>query len=146
MGLTGKWKGTNKLYLSSDRESMRQSDTSAAVSLKSNGQFLGIEYTWSYNGEPQEGLLVIGSDAKSDATQVVWTDSWHMSHKFMVCDGRADEDGSVNVKGYYQVPGHPDWGWRTQIIPEDASFKLVMFNVSPEGEEELAVESSFVRA
>ena len=121
-------------------------DSTAAVMLKANGQFLGIDYTWAYEGEPQQGLLIIGADKDSDAAQLVWTDSWHLSHKFMVCDGNLNDDGAVDVKGHYAVHGHPDWGWRTQIVPNGASFKLMMFNVSPDGEEALTVETDFVRA
>lgn len=144
--LAGSWKGTNNLYLSREPASLAESDSTAEVSLKANGQFLGIDYKWSFEGRPQEGLLVIGGDKESDAAQLVWTDSWHMSHKFMVCDGRVNDHGVVDVKGYYQVPGHPDWGWRTKIFPGGASFRLVMYNVSPDGDEDLAVETNFLRA
>ena len=144
--LAGKWKGTNRLFLSPHDDSIKESASSAAVTTKANGQFLAIEYTWSFEDGPQEGLLVLGGDAKSDAAQLVWTDSWHMSHKFMVCDGVVTPDGVADVKGYYAVDGHPDWGWRTQIIPGETSFKLIMFNVSPEGEEALAVETEYLRA
>ena len=63
----------------------------------------------------------------------------------MLSDGTANDDGSVSVKGFYKVPDHPDWGWKTVIVPGDASLKIVMYNVSPEGIEELAVETDFWR-
>ncbi len=65
----------------------------------------------------------------------------------MHCDGRTENDGILNIKGFYTVPEHPDWGWRTVIETENEnSFKFVMYNVSPEGKEDLAVESVYVRA
>jgi hypothetical protein len=48
--------------------------------------------------------------------------------------------------GYYSVPNNPDWGWRSEIIPGEDSFRYAMFNVSPEGIEEIAVETDFARA
>jgi Protein of unknown function (DUF1579) len=144
--LEGKWKGTNRLYLSWLPDPLRESDSTATVSLKANGQFLNIEYTWAYEDKPQQGILLLGCDSKSDAAQAIWTDSWHMSHKFMVCDGIVDGGGNVNVKGFYTVPDHPDWGWRMEIRPDTAAFRLVMYNVSPDGDEELAVDTEYSRA
>ena len=142
---TGDWKGTNNLYLSWLPDPLKPSDGTMNVSMKAKGQFVQFDYTWAYEDEPQEGLIVLGCDTKSDAVQVVWTDSWHSRHTFMVSDGKVDENGAVSVKGYYKVPDHPDWGWRTDIIPAGDSIKIVMYNVSPEGEEELAVDTEYIR-
>lgn len=144
--LAGKWKGNNRLYASFLPEPIKDSPTLASIDLRVNGQFLALEYDWAFEGERQEGVLILGCDSRSDAVQAVWTDSWHMSHKFMVCDGNVAGDGSVDMKGFYAVPEHPDWGWRTEIIPGDDSFRLLMYNISPEGEEELAVEADYSRA
>ena len=111
-----------------------------------NGQFLSIEYTWSYEGEVQEGLLIVGCDSDSDAVQAVWTDSWHSKNVLMLCNGTVNSDGGISVMGHYSVPEHPDWGWRTEIIPNEDGFRYAMYNVSPEGAEDIAVETDFVRA
>ncbi len=142
----GKWKGTNKLYLSWQPEPLKETDSTLTVSMKANGQFVAFDYAWAYEGIPQEGLILLGCDTKSNAVQTVWTDSWHSSHTLMVSDGTVVNDGSVSVKGFYKVPDNPDWGWRTEIVPKDESLRIVMYNVSPEGIEELAVETEFVRA
>jgi hypothetical protein len=141
----GTWTGTNNLYLSSDPASLRQSESNLTVSLKANGQFVTFDYTWAYKGEPQEGVILLGCDPRSDAVQTVWTDSWHSSHTFMLSDGKVSDDGAISVKGYYKVRDHPDWGWRTDIIPQGDVLRIVMYNVSPEGDEELAVETDFTR-
>lgn len=141
----GTWRGTNRLHVTWMPEPLKESESKLEVSLKANRQFVSFEYTWAYEGEPQEGLIVLGCDPKSDAIQTVWTDSWHSSHTFMLSDGAVADDGSITVKGHYKVKDHPDWGWRTDIIPGDASLRVVMYNVSPEGDEEIAVETDFTR-
>ena len=145
-GLAGNWTGTNKLYLPWLPGGLWESGSTSRVSLKVDGQFIGFEYTWSYEGKPHEGMLILGCDGKSDAVQAVWTDSWHNSDTLMLCDGTIDDNGKIDIKGYYAVPDHPDWGWRTEIIPGETSYRYVMYNVTPEGKEELAVETDFERA
>lgn len=143
--LAGKWKGTNRLNQSWLPDPIAESPSTADVSRRLNGQFLEIAYTWEFEGKLQEGLLILGGDNKSDAVNAFWTDSWHLAHQVMLCEGTAADNGSISVKGYYKVPDHPDWGWRTEIIPAADSFKYVMWNVSPDGDEELATETEFVR-
>lgn len=144
--LVGTWKGTNRLHLPWLPEKLKESDSKATVRSKMNGQFLSFDYTWSYEGEPQEGMLILGCDPKSDAVQAVWTDSWHSKDVLMLCNGTVDDNGRVSVTGHYAVPEHPDWGWRTEITPAGTSFRYVMYNISPEGVEEIAVETDFTRA
>lgn len=142
--LAGEWKGVNKLHYPPG--SVAESDSKALVSLRINGQFLGIAYSWEHEDKQHEGLLIIGCEGKTNAAQAVWTDSWHMSHKFMLCDGTVDDSGAIDVKGYYSVDGHPDWGWRTKIEPRDNTFQYTMYNVEPDGDETIAVETEFTRA
>lgn len=141
----GNWRGTNNLYFPSADGPPTQSESNLNVSLKANRQFVAFEYTWVHEGRPQEGIILLGGDKKSDAVQTVWTDSWHSSHTFMLSDGKANSDGSVTVKGFYKVEGHPDWGWRTDIVPLGEKLRIAMYNVSPDGDEELAVETEYSR-
>lgn len=141
--LVGDWKGTNRLHAAWMPQPLQISDSKARVRSKMNGQFLSIEYTWSFENKPQEGMLLLGCDSKSDAVQAVWTDSWHSKDVLMLCNGRQDSDGKVSLLGHYAVPDHPDWGWRTEIIHEPGSFRYLMYNVSPDGDEEIAVETNF---
>jgi len=141
----GSWKGTNKLYLSWLPDPLKESESAMTVSLKANGQFVAFDYTWNYEGEPQEGLILLGCDPKSNTVQTVLTDSWHSQNTLIFSDGTAANDGTVSVKGYYKVPDNPDWGWRTDVVPGDDTLKILMFNVSPEGVEEPAVETEFSR-
>ncbi len=143
--LAGNWSGTNKLNLSWMPDPIKESASTASVKERVSGQCLEIAYTWEYEGEPQEGLIIInGGD--SNTVNAFWTDSWHSKNVLMECEGSVSEIGAVDIKGHYSVPDHPDWGWRTKIVPNGDSFKYLMFNVSPEGLEEWSVETEFSRS
>lgn len=144
--LVGEWNGTNRLYLSWMAESPFDSESKALVDFSAKGFFLKIEYDWFYEEKLQEGLILIGKEKKSELVRSFWIDSWHLSDKFMVSEGKVKDDGAVSIKGYYAVSDHPDWGWRTVIESENENaFKVIMYNVSPEGEETLAVEAKYKR-
>ena len=144
--LVGTWSGTNKLHLSWLEESPFDSETKATINFSAKGIFLKIEQDWSYEGKTQEGMILIGKEKDSDLIKSFWIDSWHLSDKFMVSEGKYKPDEAISVKGSHTVPNHPDWGWRTVIESENEnSFKLTMYNVSPEGEESLAVEADYSR-
>ena len=146
-GLVGEWKGTNRLHTTWMPVKLHESDSTASVRSKMNGQFLTVEYTWTYESKKEEGLLILGCDPRSDAVQAVWTDSWHSKDTLMLCNGTIDGDGKISFFGTYATaPGQPDWGWRTEITPGENSFRYAMYNVTPEGEEEIAVETEFTPA
>lgn len=145
--LVGKWRGTNRLHTVWITENpVRVTNSTAEVELTARGRFLKIEYDWSFENSAQEGLILIGDEKGSDSIKAFWIDSWHLSDKFMVSEGRSENRETMSLKGFYAVPDHPDWGWRTVIEPENEnSFRIEMYNVSPEGEESLAVEMDFKR-
>jgi hypothetical protein len=145
--LVGKWRGINRLYTTWVPDNpVRETVSKAIVELTARGRFLKIEYDWTFEEAVQEGLILIGDEKDSDAIKAFWIDSWHLSDKFMVSEGFRERNGTISLNGFYAVPDHPDWGWRTIFEPErDDSFKITMYNVSPEGEETLAVEMEFKR-
>ncbi|HYP27065.1 MAG TPA: DUF1579 family protein [Blastocatellia bacterium] len=144
--LVGNWTGTSRLYRPwlPPETSESVSESTASVALAARGKFAAVEYTWAVDGEPQEGFLLLGCENGDDQVTSVWIDSWHMSDKSLACVGKADASGAVSVLGSYSAPPGPDWGWRTVISPEpDGSFAIIMYNISPEGEEMLAFENRY---
>ena len=75
----------------------------------------------------------------------IWIDSWHMNDKLMVCRGVVDSSGRLSVRGPYEAPPGPDWGWRIEVTPGDTGLTIAMWNVTPEGEESRAVEATYAR-
>lgn len=145
--LVGRWRGINRLHTTWIPDNpVRETNSTAVVELTARGRFLKIEYDWTFEEAAQEGLILVGDEKDSDSIKSFWIDSWHLSDKFMVSEGIRKKNGAVSMKGFYTVPEHPDWGWRTVIKPErENSFKIIMYNVTPEGEETLAVEMEFTR-
>jgi hypothetical protein len=142
--LVGEWAGTSRLWLPG--EPTRESETTASVALTAQGKFVTIAYTWAFEGQPQDGLLLLGRETES--VHVAFVDSWHMGDVMMICRGRVHESGAVDVLGSYSVPDSPDWGWRIVIEPGDNILRILMYNVPPEGmgEEELGVEAVYSRS
>jgi hypothetical protein len=69
-----------------------------------------------------------------------------MSGRLLMCSGGVDASGAVAVTGSYQAPPGPDWGWRIELsMPAPDSLCMRMFNIEPDGSEELAVQADFVR-
>jgi hypothetical protein len=143
--LARSWKGDNKLWLP-PAETPYESQSVASITPLIRGKFVRIDYTWAFEGEPQEGSLLCGYETQEDLVTAVWVDSWHMSNKFMTCRGAAEPDGAIVVRGSYAALPGPDWGWRMVIGPGDGdTFRLVMYNISPDGQEDLAVEASYTK-
>lgn len=140
----GDWKGTKRLYASPSQPPTVSTATLKITSILKD-QFIRMDYKWEYQGTPQEGSLLLGYVSQSETVTAHWIDTWHMQDKVMACEGDIDEQGLLSVLGSYEAPPGPDWGWRTTILPHEDSIVLNMFNISPEGHEEVAVEATFTR-
>jgi hypothetical protein len=143
--LLGEWQGTKQLYL--EPPPAPPSSCASELSAKSiaGGSFLQFDYHWTFEGEQQTGILMIGSD-EENAASAAWVDSFHMSKKVFVATGTA-ADGSLEVRGSYAAPPGPDWGWTIAVRSAGPTeLQIVMHNISPEGEKDLAVQFDFTRA
>jgi hypothetical protein len=143
--LTGEWQGTKQLYLEPPPAAPQSSPSTLSVTPVAGGSFLQFNYTWSFEGEQQTGVLLFGYDEDNGAS-AAWVDSFHMSSKIFVCAGQVAE-GSAKMLGSYAAPPGPDWGWRITLRSVSATeFQIVMHNISPEGQEDLAVQIDYARS
>ncbi len=145
--LVGDWQCTNKLNLGESGQGLpiRESPCTASVSSRVGSQCLEIAYNWEFEGKPQEGLIVLDGSSSGNDMAAAWTDTFHYSNSLMLCRGTYDENGCVAVTGSYSASEGPDWHWRTEITPGEDAFKYMMINISPDGQEEWAVEMDFTR-
>jgi hypothetical protein len=141
--LVGMWSGSNRLTMAPE-DPVRDSESTACVGLEANGDFLKINYEWSFDGKPHEGLMIFGFGKESKMTSV-WIDSFHQSGDFMNSVGTIEGD-KISVKANYTQPEYADWAWRTNVeFISENSFTFTMYNVFPDGNEVVAVESKFER-
>ena len=142
--LLGNWSGTKQVWPFPGADEIR-SDSTAHVSPIAQGQFIALSYTWEVEGQPQDGMIVFPSQSGETTTKSVWLDSWHTKNDMMHCEA-ALEKGIVSLKGSYPAPEGPDWGWRIEIDVDPApSLAIHMFNITPEGQEALAVLIQYER-
>ncbi len=141
----GIWKGVNTLQ-DPNTGQPEASPSTAIVSPILDGRFVRLEYTWAHHGTAQAGELLIGYEAEKGVFTCHWVDTWHMGDKVMACRSTSDDRDIISVLGSFSTPDGPDWGWRTDVIPEVAeSLSLAMFSISPEEEEFPAVEAHYTR-
>lgn len=129
----GRYSGTSNVYLPGDP--LRESPSRAQVDLVARGKLLTLNDEWNFEGEPQAGLILIGLEHEGGPAGASFVDSWHMGDKLMDCRSTATPKG-INVLGHYSVEGSPDWGWRI-TVERDPDLRVAMYNVMPEGGEEL---------
>ena len=143
--LIGTWEGTKLLYMAPPPEPAVSSPSKLSVRPIAGGSFLEFTYNWTFEGAEQSGVLLFGYDEQNSAS-AAWVDSFHMSSKIMSCIGTA-AGGSADLRGSYEAPPGPDWGWRIIIRSVSATgLQIVMHNISPEGQEDLAVQIDYTRS
>jgi hypothetical protein len=131
----GAWRGTNTLHDPSAGKP-EESPSDLTVTPVLGGKFIRLDYTWAYQGEAQEGSLLLGFDAKADEVSGHWIDTWHMGKTAMACLGSTPVGGTLSVQGSYAAPPGPNWGWRIEITPDDGrTLRIVHFNIDPDGKE-----------
>jgi hypothetical protein len=142
LDFSGSWHGVNRLNDPNTNQWV-ESESTAVVTPVLSGRFIRIDYTWFYGGKPQEGSLLLGYDSNSHQNTAHWIDSWHMGELMMALQGSKESTGDINVRGAYSAPPNPDWGWRINIkIDNNAHLGILMFNISPDGQEYPAVETN----
>jgi hypothetical protein len=140
----GQWSGTNTLQ-DPNTGKPEESPSTATVTPVLGGRFIRVDYTWSCQGKPQEGSLLVGFDPKSGEVSGHWIDTWHMGRKVLACVGTAG-DGTISVRGSYPAPPGPDWGWRIEIAPGPDGLRIKHTNIDADGTEDLAVEGVYSRS
>lgn len=142
--LTGEWRGVKQLYLEPPPAAAVSSPSKLTVIPVAGGSFLQFDYDWTFEGDLQSGVLLLGAD-EENAASAAWIDSFHMSNKIMSCAGTAAA-GAIDLRGSYAAPPGPDWGWRMiirSLSPNE--LQIAMHNISPEGQEDLAVQIDYTR-
>lgn len=144
-GAAGVWHGTYKLWFDPAAAAI-ECETTAEIGATGEGRFFTLRYTWTFEGKPQEGFILLGDDPSAARCEGSWVDSFHNSDRIMPCAGSLAGDGPVSVRGSYAAPPGPDWGWRTELEqPSPGTLVMRQFNITPDGAEGRAVEATWRR-
>jgi len=145
----GSWKGESKLHLSWLPEDKRvsASESKLHIDFDMKKMFATLTYTWVFEGKVEEGSMLICGSEKSKLMSVGWSDSWHQNSAVMLLKSAEFSHEVIKVTGSYPAgDGTPDWGWRIELsLPSEDQFVLKMFNITPAGEAEWAVEGIYKR-
>lgn len=144
--MAGRWEGLCRLWFACD---MLAAETRQQGTLRPilRGRFLQHDYVWTFDDRPQAGIALLGHHIDEQRWECAWADSFHTgsSMMFSVSPDPPGSEAAIEVLG-----GHPGgrsrWGWRTRFEqPSDDRLLITMRNVSPEGEETVAVEVAYAR-
>lgn len=125
----GNYRGPNLLWF---QDPNKPEESVSIVEVKETE----INYDWQFRGKPQKGHMTFR--IKGNAVEVDWVDTWHAADGFKCVGTHAQEE--MKFLCTYGDGTGADWGWRTELsMPSADQFLIEMFNITPKGEEQIAV-------
>ena len=104
-----------------------------------DGRFTRVQYASTVVGKAHTGELTFGTDDVGHT--MYWIDSFHTGRSPLWSVGLP---GPIEVRGSYRA-GDEVWGWRTAAHFDGTTLRLSMWNASPDGHEDRAIEVELVR-
>ena len=132
-GLTGSWKGTVRTWLDPEGEPSSNEFEGTFRRVFDGASILG-EYRSSVGEHTSNGTMLIGKDIATGRSSMMWVDTFHTGGNAMTFD----HDGSA-FRGSYAA-GDQTWRWRIVLDATQGELAIDHFNISPDGQEDRAVE------
>lgn len=146
--MTGEWTGSAKTWFEPEKL-VDESPISGKISVILGGRFIMHEYKGSMQGDPFEGIMIIGQQQPTEKYQMAWVDSFHNGTSIMFSEGKEASKGNPDVLGSFtdfSNDKRTKWGWRTEIEQPDAdNIVITMYIITPDGMEAKGVEINYTR-
>jgi Protein of unknown function (DUF1579) len=143
--MAGQWQGRFRLWFEPG-EPAEDTVQSGSIRVLLGGRVLLHEYSGHCNGETMEGVALIAHHLDERRYETAWAESFGTGTSIMFSTGVSGDPRLSMLGSYSDGQGGPRWGWRTEIEqPDDDTLDLRMYNITPAGEEALAVEVNYRR-
>ncbi len=143
-GFAGRYSGPSKLILDPSTPVEESTIDMVAESIL-GGRWLRLGYQGTAMGKPHAGEMLFGSPPDAGEVEMAWVDSFHTGLAIMPSRGRSNRGDAIDVLGGYGPP-EQRWGWRTVLRrTSPAALVLEAYNITPQGEEMLAIEWRLAR-
>ncbi len=150
--MAGEWEGPFRIWFEPGGEPADESIQRGTIRAVLGGRFLLHEYIGTCCGDPVEGIALYGYHIDEQTFETAWAESFGTGTSIIFSAGSSGDAGDARdpriamLGSYADGHGGPRWGWRTEIDQSDADhLHIVMFNISPVGEEAKAVEILYER-
>jgi hypothetical protein len=143
--LAGEWKGAAKTYYEPGVLG-DESEWRGTIRPILGALYMLHEYEGNFDRTPHLGMAIIGYSDFYKRYEMAWVDTHHNGPAIMFSLGSAGSQRPSVLGSYPASDGSPDWGWRTELAVRDANTIVInAFNITPEGEEALAIETVYHR-